>query len=106
MKTSTSRMHTPGPWSVETKGSKHFIDGDDGLTVGYIDRAGVRDRATIEANARLIAIAPELLDALRALIAADTAICENVGTKSDQAMQRIAALDAADRAIAKAEGQG
>ena len=84
------------------KGSKYFIDGEDGITVAYVDRAGVRDKKEIEANVALLCSAPSLLCALRALIAADTAICENVGLKSDQAMQRIAALDEADRAIASA----
>ena len=62
MKTETK--HTQGPWEIETKGSRHFIDGADQLTVAYVDRAGVRDRQEIEANARLIAAAPELLAAL------------------------------------------
>ena len=56
--------HTPGPWDVEPKGSRHFVDGADGLTVAYLDRAGVRERSEIEANARLISAAPELIDAL------------------------------------------
>ena len=60
----TSPAHTPGPWDVEPKGSRHFVDGADGLTVAYLDRAGVRERSEIEANARLIASAPELLEAL------------------------------------------
>ena len=68
---SSPRQHTPGPWDVEPKGSRHFVDGADGLTVAYIDRAGVRERAEIEANALLIASAPDLLaacmSALRAL---------------------------------------
>ncbi len=64
------RQHTPGPWDVEPKGSRHFVDGADGLTVAYLDRAGVRERAEIEANARLIAAAPDLLAALY-LIATD-----------------------------------
>ena len=58
------KEHTKGPWEIETKGSRHFIDGADQLTVAYVDRAGVRDRQEIEANARLIAAAPELLAAL------------------------------------------
>ena len=63
--TATQRpAYTPGPWDVEPKGSRHFVDGADGLTVAYLDRAGVRERSEIEANARLIASAPELLDAL------------------------------------------
>ena len=61
---SSPRQHTPGPWDVEPKGSRHFVDGPDGLTVAYLDRAGVRERAEIEANALLIASAPELLAAL------------------------------------------
>ena len=60
----THNTHPPGPWAVETKGSRHFIDGADELTVAYVDRAGVRERQTYEANARLIAAAPELLAAL------------------------------------------
>lgn len=56
----TLPAHTPGPWELETKGSKHFIDGADGLTVCVLDRQGVRDnRAENEANAVLIAAAPE-----------------------------------------------
>ena len=62
----TSPAHTPGPWDVEPKGSRHFVDGADGLTVAYLDRAGVRERSEIEANARLIAAAPTLLEALEA----------------------------------------
>jgi len=64
MKTATKHTHTIGPWSVETKGSRHFIDGADELSVAYVDRAGVRERQTYEANARLIASAPALLEAL------------------------------------------
>ena len=61
------RQHTPGPWDVEPKGSRHFVDGPDGLTVAYLDRAGVRERAEIEANARLIAAAPTMFDYLTLL---------------------------------------
>ena len=60
--------HTPGPWDVEPKGSRHFVDGADGLTVAYLDRAGVRERSEIEANALLIAAAPELIEALEAVL--------------------------------------
>ena len=63
----TARQHTPGPWDVEPKGSRHFVDGADGLTVAYLDRAGVRERAEIEANALLIAAAPTMFDYLTLL---------------------------------------
>lgn len=44
----------------------------------------------------------ELLAALNALLHADDCICENRGHKSDQAMQRIAAIDQARAALAAA----
>ena len=60
----TRPSHTPGPWDVEPKGSRNFVDGAAGLAVAYLGWAGVRERSEIEANARLIAAAPELLEAL------------------------------------------
>ena len=71
-------QHTPGPWDVEPKGSRHFVDGADGLTVAYLDRAGVRERAEIEANARLIAAAPDLLAALYSIATDPSAIYSGV----------------------------
>ena len=61
--------HTPGPWILST------IDGvEDSLMAGGGDGsevvADIRihwDAATVEANARLIASAPDLLQALRVL---------------------------------------
>lgn len=41
----------------------------------------------------------DLVAVITALIEADRVICENIGSKSDQAMQRIAALDAAESAL-------
>ena len=95
----TSPAHTPGPWDVEPKGSRHFVDGADGLTVAYLDRAGVRERVEIEANARLIASAPELLEAL-----------ERISTAYDETLRHpiavplLNAIYGARAAIAKAKG--
>lgn len=91
--------HTSGPWSVETKGSRHFIDGEDGLTVAYLDRRGVRDEKEIEANAHLIAAAPDLLTALVALVG------EYDLGEVDLEPEDLAKLEAARAAIAKAEGR-
>ena len=102
-----THTHTPGPWSVETKGSRHFIDGADELTVAYVDRAGVRERQTYEANAHLIAAAPELLAALhlaRIAINAD-ALADSANNGSSWFKARAVALDKIDAAISKAEGQ-
>lgn len=58
--------HTPGPWEVlPTNAKSYVIAGDDGT----YDVAIVRDigKHNNAANARLIAAAPELLQALKAL---------------------------------------
>ena len=60
MNTKTA-AHTPGPWRASALGE---IRGGDALTVAYThgtDEAALRD-------ARLIAAAPELLDAIKLLL--------------------------------------
>lgn len=53
------RQHTPGPWTVDNQ----YIHGPDGIRFLAVagDGAG-------QANARLIASAPELLEALEAVL--------------------------------------
>ena len=55
--------HTPGPWGVEYDGS--LVMGRQVVPTPSPDTASVEER---KANARLIAAAPDLLDALEALI--------------------------------------
>ena len=112
--TKSDTQHTPGPWYVGTKGSRHFIDGADELTVAYLDRAGVRERLTIEANAQLIAAAPDMLEALRAIVAALSQPAQRADV-TDADRSRLAgmvnilrgdatfAVNAAQSAIARAE---
>lgn len=66
---SNQTKHTPGPWRVKDNGSMegphvygpvHPIDGGD-----YAPLAGYKGGALSEADARLIAAAPELLEACR-----------------------------------------
>ena len=95
---SSPRQHTPGPWDVEPKGSRHFVDGADGLTVAYLDRAGVRERAEIEANACLIAAAPTMFDLLTAADRLEELTGENLAVYA----RTFAAL--ARAAIARATG--
>lgn len=66
-----STKHTPGPWTFEkvTKPTRYFevhIPGDHPIAVG---RSGGPDdvHACDEANARLVAAAPEMLEALKAV---------------------------------------
>lgn len=87
-------MHSPAPWTVEPE-----IWGEDGHyeEPQIVAANGITGVATIrvgsgcdEANARLIAAAPDLLEALKRLVG------PNPGTDD---------RDAAHDAIAKAEGR-
>lgn len=51
-------------------------------------------------SAKLAATNAQLLAALKDMLQADQAICDNIGAKSDQAMNRIAAIDSARAALA------
>ena len=59
-------------------------------------RLEARNAKRAQDNAALVA-------ALEYMLSADRAICENIGLKSDQAMNRIAALDQARAALAAAK---
>ena len=80
--------HTPGPWAIDGEGTNAMVRGAD-LTI-----VAVRHRLTgptHEANARLIAAAPELLEALESIL---SDACDNG-----------AYWDKARAAIAKARGE-
>lgn len=80
---------TPGPWRISGQGTIRAGD-------GWIGSVHWRNRA---ANAHLIAAAPDMYAALKALIEADA----NFG--EDGFAARATAFTAAAVAIAKAEGQ-
>ena len=55
--------HTPGPWKIVDAWNDYMVEGQNGEEIIWQD--GPHDTPTInEANARLIAAAPDLLDAL------------------------------------------
>jgi hypothetical protein len=71
--TKQTPQHTPGPWKVEHDGDFYVITPDvvhgdaeavDELLAVYVSK----NPATREANARLISAAPEMLEALKAII--------------------------------------
>jgi hypothetical protein len=68
MKTQPKPKHTPSPWHVEPithlKDYLFSINGADGFQPAHILSDGRLNKGTSEANARLIAAAPELLEAL------------------------------------------
>jgi len=63
-------QHTKGPWSIDPRASTHVIAGGRGIcsTGGYgrYGRTEVDADTENEANAHLIALAPEMYDALKA----------------------------------------
>jgi hypothetical protein len=100
---SMSRQHTPGPWHVEPSPDRvHFDIRADGVHVPHGSGKG-------EANARLIAAAPDLLRLAReaaenAAIVADLLATPGEASKAEL-VSVITALGARARAaIAKAEG--
>lgn len=86
--------HTPGPWTPITAGTRTLTGVDTGGLYRYHAYwDGIAENAEMEANARLIAAAPDLLEALK-----DTRT--NCG---DLLPDYYAVL--IDAAIAKAEGE-
>jgi hypothetical protein len=88
--------HTPGPWVRGRRwgGDRHIVRTSNGILVA--DAAGPSNlkRETMEANARLIAAAPELLAALKEW----TSIAVNSGLEGCDEI-----LEQAEAAIVKAE---
>ena len=89
--------HTPGPWRVDPTDDTRILQGPNGLHVAYAANRGMGHAAP--ANARLIAAAPELLDALRGLY--DYARCWPA--EDGSRFHRL--LVQADAALRKAEGE-
>ena len=61
--------HTPGPWITHSDNSSYPLWDEDGLhpIADVIDELNERSKEEIEANARLIAAAPELLKTIQAI---------------------------------------
>jgi hypothetical protein len=106
----TQATHTPGPWEIgkvnkrdknlwwaavftpKSTGKFHIPRACDALGV---------DREECEGNARLIASAPELLEALRAMVARAPFIDQSV---TEDGLANCEALAKARHAIRQAEG--
>jgi hypothetical protein len=99
-----SAKHTPGPWELKSEGWKgQFIYGTDEHAKGvrFIAKVSL-DFDGAEANARLIAAAPELLEALKGL---DEAYCRAGTLSKSERLEDRKRLMAARAAIAKATGE-
>ena len=87
--------HTPGPWVQDKYGN---INDKSGGTI-RVEGLALSSGSEAKANARLIAAAPDLLEALKEYIAAG----ENSVTATDDvaAMIRFGEADKAARAVIK-----
>jgi hypothetical protein len=88
--------HTPGPWRVVDSWNDHMVEGQNGEEIIWQD--GPHGTPTInEANARLIAAAPDLLAVLEELQ-------ESAAYWSEYDVP-IGIVDRINAAIAKAKGE-
>lgn len=87
-----SAKHTPGPWRITAQG-KHVVSVEDGRICAAPEHMA---KWNWDANARLIAAAPELLEALELIANTDPV---------EAALDPQRAVRVARAAIAKAEGQ-
>lgn len=91
--------HTPAPWRCHDKRpncSGYSIVGNDGQYIGFVGDSD--ELSPMDANANLIATAPELLEALIELTESAKEAIDGLGDLSD-------AIDTAKAAIAKALNQ-
>ena len=105
--------HTPGPWWLQADGAGWYVEctPERGHSVAYIRSEVAEDDpdtpdAEKKANARLIAAAPELLEALQKFVAWSEAERNHEGTTFWERVEMLRDLDdAAAAAIAKATGE-
>ena len=99
--------HTPGPWHL----SNHAANGEDSITVSRSRDLGGHSVVLVEssrradvllADARLIAAAPELLEALEALIVIVRQYADQSATQDGLTNCRI--IGKANAALHKARG--
>lgn len=96
-----STKHTPGPWKATKGGEIRAVQDSIEITIAVTFDLREDDRGTKkEANARLIAAAPELLEALRDLAGWAEMYRDSVAYESGRKH-----IYAARAAIAKAEGR-
>ena len=92
------KKFTEGNWNVSDDTSEcYLVKSDDGGLIAFVYDGDIDDEAihmdVVQANAKLIAAAPELLDALRTLVN---------GCLSDSESDKVVSLRKAKEVIKKA----
>lgn len=101
------RKHTPGPWSLSEETHRDGLRSKliHGMPEGMLAIVRVEHQGAYygDANARLIAAAPDMLDALQHL----SSVYEHIWVKMSDGEMAIVkgAWEVAEAAIAKAEGR-
>lgn len=93
--------YTSGPWKYRTVDeSIGGIDDDNGNVIGQSFDLAIKDpkeRNTVRiANAKLMAAAPELLEALKLIVEWQMAIMEGKSTKGYPGTEAVAAINKAE----------
>lgn len=99
--------HTPGPWKVSDNDPKICVRGTEHLKSVWVDEKpdmwlNVAENVLPE-NARLIASAPDLLEALKVILPQYRAFLDETALGADKTHKRY--LEMGQQAIAKAEGK-
>jgi len=99
-----TNSHTPGPWDKIVHDDKCSRVGAKTL-IAVVYSEAFKDRENQEANARLIAAAPDLLEALKKFEHAATSWHEFHHGTHIECDELCACIEPATHAIAKAEGK-
>ena len=89
--------HTPGPWSLSAPNTICYVQGPNGEYIMRRDSRATFDKIfarRVEADCRLIAAAPELLEAL-----------QTIAAELDGEVAETWIVDMVNEAIAKATGE-
>lgn len=97
--------HTPGPWRIAPPGVYTSGVNIDAFAGGYVALIGGGVSDPVMADARLIAAAPDLLEALETLLASFDSEIHNEYDGTSWLAERLAEADHARAAIAKARGE-
>ena len=79
-KTAAQPRHTPGPWKYAGDGSQEVYERKGGFCICRVNHSPAFYDGVATANARLIAAAPDLIEALKSLVEIsddDRAECQN-----------------------------